>query len=220
MLRLFDIHRTYQAALSSGSIDGAESLVVRLRDFNTPEQERDELWAQLIDHYSSGSWRPDFNLYLDEFQNYLHLPQSLDEILVEARGYHLNPVLANQHLGQLAGPTREALASNARTRVVFQCGQEDARYLAREFDPWLQERHLRNLEPYQVAVRMFSSGHTVRPFTGRTRPAADAPGADNSERLIDSALERHGHSRDVVEVEIATRLGRFGFDDGSEEAPL
>ena len=35
MIRLSDqIHRAYQAALSSGSIDGAESLVVRLRDFN------------------------------------------------------------------------------------------------------------------------------------------------------------------------------------------
>ncbi len=52
MLRLSDqIQRAYQAALSSGSIDGAESLVVRLGDFNAPEQERDELWTQLIDHY-------------------------------------------------------------------------------------------------------------------------------------------------------------------------
>jgi hypothetical protein len=31
-------------------------------------------------------------------------------------------VLANQHLGQLAGPTREELASNARMRVVFLSG--------------------------------------------------------------------------------------------------
>jgi len=55
MLRLSDqIHRAYQATLSFGSIDGAESLVVRLRDFNAPEQERDELWTQLIDHYTSG----------------------------------------------------------------------------------------------------------------------------------------------------------------------
>jgi DNA-directed RNA polymerase specialized sigma24 family protein len=55
MFRLSDqIHRAYQSALSSGSIDGAESLVVRLRDFNAPEQERDELWTQLIDRYTSG----------------------------------------------------------------------------------------------------------------------------------------------------------------------
>ena len=56
MLRLSDqIHRAFQAALSSRSIDSAESLVARLRDFNAPEQERDELWTQLIDHYTSGS---------------------------------------------------------------------------------------------------------------------------------------------------------------------
>ena len=55
MIRLSDqIHRAYQAALSSGSIDGAESLVVRLRDFNAAEQERDELWTKLIDHYIGG----------------------------------------------------------------------------------------------------------------------------------------------------------------------
>ena len=55
MLRLSDqIHRAYQAALSSGSIDGAESLVVRLRDFNAPEPERDQLWSQLIDNYIAG----------------------------------------------------------------------------------------------------------------------------------------------------------------------
>jgi type IV secretory pathway TraG/TraD family ATPase VirD4 len=52
------------------------------------------------------SWRPDFNLYLDEFQNYLHLPQSLDDVLAESRAYRLNLTLANQHLGQL----RERLA--------------------------------------------------------------------------------------------------------------
>ena len=65
---------------------------------------------------------------------------------------------------------------------------------------------------------MFSSGHTVRPFTGRTRPAPNALGPDHVKRVIDSALERHGRSRNVVEAEIAARLGRFGFDDGSEEA--
>ena len=163
------------------------------------------------------AWRPDFNLYLDEFQNYLHLPQGLDDVLVEARGYHLSLVLANQHLGQLASSTREALATNARTRVIFQCGQEDARYLARELDPWLTDAHLRSLEPYQVAIRMFVAGHTVRPFTGRTRPAPAAAPSEHAQRLIAAALARYGRPRDVVEAEIAARLGRFGFDGGTEE---
>src|SRR5581483_12519305 len=85
--------------------------------------------------------RPDFNVYLDEFQNYLSLPQNIDDVLVEARGYHLDLALANQHLGQLQQTTRVALDANARTRVIFQCGQEDARHLERELSPELTERH-------------------------------------------------------------------------------
>src|SRR5260370_33717322 len=55
MLRVSDqLHRAYQSALSSGSIGRAESLVVRLCDLNAPEQGRDELWTQLIDHYIAG----------------------------------------------------------------------------------------------------------------------------------------------------------------------
>ncbi|MEO6858223.1 MAG: TraM recognition domain-containing protein, partial [Solirubrobacteraceae bacterium] len=115
--------------------------------------------------------RPDFNLYLDEFHNYLHLPQSLDEVLAEARGYRLNLVLANQHLAQLSASTREALAANARTRVVFQCGQDDAHYLAREFEPALTRRDLQSLQRFQAAVRLSVAGHTEPPFTGVTAPA-------------------------------------------------
>src|SRR5258708_26870442 len=105
-------------------------------------------------------------------------------------GYHLGLVLANQHLGQLSGPTREAIAANARTRVIFQCGQDDARYLAREFDPWLGDLQLRNLRPYQVAVRQFHAGRTERPFTAVTRPDPPSLGADHGRGLIEVALAR------------------------------
>ncbi|HVD02211.1 MAG TPA: hypothetical protein VNG93_13875 [Candidatus Dormibacteraeota bacterium] len=166
----------------------------------------------------------DFNLYLDEFQNYPHLPKSLDEVLVEPRGYHLSLVLANQHLGQLASPTREELASNTRTRVVFQSGFNPARRMP-AISPGSSTHGSRSGIYATTSRTKLRSGCSRpdtggRPLIGRTRPAADALGADHSERLIDSALERRGRSRDVVEVEIAARLGRFGFDDGSAEAAL
>jgi len=162
------------------------------------------------------SRRPDFSLYLDEFQNYLHLPQNLDGVLVEARGDHLGLVLAHQHLGQLATSTREALAANARTRVVFQSGQDDARYLAREFSPWLEEHHLRNLQPFQVAVRMYSEGRTERPFTGVTRPLPSGLGGDHADRLREEALSRYGRPRDEVERLLLERLKKRGLvpDEG------
>ena len=155
------------------------------------------------------SSRSDFSLYLDEFQNYLHLPQSLEDVLVEARGYHLGLVLANQHLGQLASATREALAANARTKVVFQCGQEDARYLAREFSPWLGDLQLLNLQPYQVAVRQFRDGRTERPFTGVTRPEPPSLGAAHAAALTAAALARCGRPRADVESEIEERLKTY-----------
>jgi len=155
------------------------------------------------------SLRSDFSLYLDEFQNYLHLPQSLEDVLVEARGYRLGLVLANQHLGQLASATREALAANARTRVVFQCGQEDARYLAREFSPWLGDLQLLNLQPHQVAVRQFRDGRTERPFTGITRPEPPSLGAAHAAALTAAALTRCGRARADVESEIEQRLRTY-----------
>jgi hypothetical protein len=162
-------------------------------------------------------WRPDFNLYLDEFQNYLHLPQNLDDVLVEARGYHLSLVLANQHLGQLQATTREALSANARTRVSFQCGQEDARYLAREFQPGLDERDLRNLQRFQVAVRLCVGGRTEPPFTGITVPPPPSLGEQSADRLVEKTIGRWGRPRAKVEAEIVRRLRSNGLLAAADE---
>jgi len=45
--------------------------------------------------------RRDAVLVIDECQNFLNLPRSIDEICAEARGYHLSLVLAHQNLVQL-----------------------------------------------------------------------------------------------------------------------
>jgi len=156
------------------------------------------------------SWRPDFNLYLDEFQNYLHLPQSLDDVLAEARAYRLNLTLANQHLGQLHASTRQAVEANARSKVVFQASQEEARHLAREFSP-LTEGHLQSLDLHQVAVRLSVAGHTEAPFTATTEPAPLSLGAEHAAALAAQSLERHGRPRLEVEAEIERRLAGLGY---------
>jgi len=156
------------------------------------------------------SWRPDFNLYLDEFQNYLHLPQSLDDVLAEARAYRLNLTLANQHLGQLRDGTRQAVEANARSKIVFQASQEDARHLAREFTP-LSEVHLESLDLHQVAVRLSVRGHTEAPFTAATEPAPPGLGEDHAAELAAQSLLRHGRARQDVEADIQRRLTGLGF---------
>ena len=152
--------------------------------------------------------RPDFVLYLDEFQNYLHLPSSLTDILAEARGYHLGLVLANQHLAQLGVGIRAALSANAGTRVVFRCGQDDARILEREFAPGLSEAQLRALARFQVAVRLGPGDQPARPFTGRTRPEPPGLGRVHAEAAAAAVLERVGRPRAEVERELRARLVR------------
>ena len=156
------------------------------------------------------SWRPDFNLYLDEFQNYLHLPQSLDDVLAESRAYRLNLTLANQHLGQLRDATRQAVEANTRTKVVFQLSQEDARHLAREFAP-LTESNLQTLGLHQVAVSLCVRGHTEAAFTAITQPAPPSLGAEHAAELAAESLWRHGRPRTEVEAEMQERLASLGF---------
>jgi hypothetical protein len=160
--------------------------------------------------------RRDFNWYLDEFPDYLNLTQSLDEVLVEARGYHVGLTLAHQHMAQVRGSTRDALSANARTRVVFQCGQDDARYMAREYEPWMNERQLRNLQRFQVAVRLCSGGRTLPPFTGVTPPPPDSLGADHAEKVAQASLARVGRPRAEVEAALLVRLKELGFAAGAE----
>jgi hypothetical protein len=155
------------------------------------------------------AWRPDFNLYLDEFQNYLHLPHSVDEILVEARGYHLSLTLAHQHLSQLPRSTRDALLGNAGTRLVFQCGDADARAMAHEFEPALSAHDLRDLGRFQVAARICFAGRTQAPVTGLTSPPP--PKLRDSSALAQASLQRYGRPRAKVEAEILARLEAKGF---------
>jgi hypothetical protein len=160
--------------------------------------------------------RPDFNLYLDEFHNYLYLPQSLDEVLAEARGYRLSLTLANQHLAQLSATTREALAANARTRVVFQCGQDDAHYLAREFEPVFSRLSLQSLQRFQVAVRLCVDGHSEPPFTAVTADSPPSLGDAHASRLAQSSLHRYGRPRAEVEAALVRRLRSEGVKKAND----
>ncbi|MHB1943523.1 MAG: type IV secretory system conjugative DNA transfer family protein, partial [Acidiferrobacteraceae bacterium] len=79
--------------------------------------------------------RLDAAVYVDECHNFLHLPGSVDDVLAEARGYHLALTLAHQHLGQLGKELADGVAANARNKVFFTTSPDDARTLARHVGP-------------------------------------------------------------------------------------
>jgi hypothetical protein len=158
------------------------------------------------------SERPDALLAIDEAHRVLHLPQTLEEVLVEARSLHLGLLLAHQHLAQLPAALRAAIGANVHTRIAFQC-EEDAQELASWFRP-LTSTDLAGLQQYQVAVRLCVGGHSEPPFVGRTRPAAPDLGAEHASALVAASLERWGRLRTEVEAEI---LARYRAQGASKE---
>jgi len=73
--------------------------------------------------------RPQYFLYLDEFQNYT--TQNISDILAESRKYGLSLVLAHQYLGQLSKELQDAVLNTVGTLACFRVGSEDAMTLAR-----------------------------------------------------------------------------------------
>jgi hypothetical protein len=121
--------------------------------------------------------RPDAGCYLDECQNFLTLPGSIEDMLAEARGYRLGLTLAHQHLRQLPTELADALATNARTKIVFACSPQDARTLARHTAPVLSEHDLARLPAFTAAARLVVHSADTTAFTLRTRTLpAPVPG--------------------------------------------
>jgi len=138
--------------------------------------------------------RVDSSLYVDECQNFLNLPRSFEELLAEARGYRLSLVLAHQHLAQLPKELREAVSSNARTKVWFSMSPEDAHALGRHMAPEVSEHDLAHLGAYQAAARLVVDGQETPACTLRTRPA---PPAISGRAEAVAAAARAAHGRPV-----------------------
>jgi hypothetical protein len=120
--------------------------------------------------------RRDAMLIIDECQNFLNLPRSIDEMAAEARGYRLSLVLAHQDLTQLPRETAAAISANARNKIVFNCSPEDARVLSRHTFPELDEHDLSHLDRYTAAARLVVDAAETPAFTLATNPPPDPLG--------------------------------------------
>jgi hypothetical protein len=147
--------------------------------------------------------RPVTFAYIDEFQDYLHLPAGVETMLAQARSLGLGLTLAHQHLGQLPTGVREAVLANARSRIIFQVAASDARTLARELAPYIKADDLQSLGRYEVVACLSAGGQTTRPVTATTLPSPAPTGQAATARLRSRA--RYGVAREAVEAAIQTR---------------
>ena len=145
------------------------------------------------------SEREPFYLYVDEFHNFLTL--SFANILTESRKYNLDLVLAHQYIEQLDEKITAAVFGNVGTIISFRVGAEDAKYLAREFQPVFEDADLVNLPNYHIYLKLMIDGITSKPFSAETLPSLLKRKSFKGIIILASG-NRYGRSRKDAEKEI------------------
>jgi len=143
--------------------------------------------------------RVDFNLFVDEFQNFA--TESFATILSEARKYHLSLIMANQYIAQMEEMVRESIFGNVGTLISFRVGPSDAPYLAKEFMPTFEETDLINLDKFQIYVKMAIGGVTSPPFSAKTL-APYVNQTNNLQEIIEASREKYTRPKEKVEKSI------------------
>jgi CxxC-x17-CxxC domain-containing protein len=147
------------------------------------------------------SERPDFYLYVDEFQNFA--TGSFKDILSEARKYRLNLILAHQYVAQMEETVRDAIFGNVGTMVVFRVGAYDAEALEVEFSPEFTAQDIVNLGFANVYMKLMINGVASRPFSALTLPPIPMPEKSYKEEIIEFSRKKYAASKEEVEKSIA-----------------
>lgn len=144
--------------------------------------------------------RPDFFLYVDEFQTFA--TPSFAGILSEARKYRLSLTLAHQYITQMDEVVRDAVFGNAGTLVAFRVGAADAEFLENEFMPSFTPEDLVNLSKFNVALKLMIDGISSRAFSAMTLPPFLLPDESYRDMIIQVSRERYGNSATEVAEKI------------------
>ena len=149
--------------------------------------------------------RPDFFLYVDEFQNFA--TETFADILAEARKFHLNLIVANQFIGQIDEEVKNAIFGNVGTIMSFRIGVTDANYLQHEFTPVFNETDLINVERFHCFVKTIVHNEPVPPFSMDT--SRDLSKLERDVRIAEMIKQlsrlRYGRDVNVVDAEIVYR---------------
>jgi hypothetical protein len=162
-----------------------------------------QLWQAIL---SRSSVRPERRhpvfVYVDEFQDYLHLPLDFADALAQARGLGVGFTLAHQYLHQLDPPLRSAVLANAQSRAAFRLGGEDARALAADSN--LDPEDFRELPAYHCYAQLVAESAPQPWASAETSPAPLARRDANEVRRASTAT--YGALRSVVEAELEALL--------------
>jgi hypothetical protein len=151
-------------------------------------------------------------VYVDEFQDYLHLPLDFADALAQARGLGVGFIVAHQHLHQLDPAMRAGVLANVQSRIAFRLPSEDARAIAA--GSALDAEDFQSLGAFEAYGQLVASA-AVQPWCSLRSLPPSAPSTDPALVRTTSRLA-YGRDRAAVEAELqALFFGdrRAGGDD-------
>jgi len=146
--------------------------------------------------------RPDFYLYMDEFQNFT--TESVSTILAEARKYRLDLIIAHQFIAQLMDNIKDAVFGNVGSMVSFRVGAEDAEFLEKQFEPVFGEQDLINIDNFNAYVKLLIESQTTTPFNIKIHPPTKGD-KDMASKIKQFSRVKYGKDKTIVEKEIRER---------------
>ncbi len=149
--------------------------------------------------------RTDFNLYIDEFQNFT--TDSIATILSEARKYRLNLTMAHQFIAQLEEKIKDAVFGNVGSELVFRVGVTDAEFLVKQFEPAFNQNDLVNIDNLNAYAKILINGQTSKPFNLKIGTTSWGGGnKELAEKLKQYSRMKYGQDRQAIEDDIFRRL--------------
>jgi hypothetical protein len=149
--------------------------------------------------------RPDFSLYVDEFQTYAS-PAFVD-MLSRGRKYRLACVCAHQHVGQLSTELREAIFGNVGTLIAMRSGVHDAPLLTAAMQPSVfSPVDYIQLPNFKGIAQVLDRNARTPAFTLATRPAPHGFGPDWVSTVRELSRATYGRARSSVERDIELRV--------------
>ena len=149
------------------------------------------------------SERKDFNLYIDEFQNFT--TDSIATIFSEARKYRLGLTVGHQFIAQLSEKIRDSVFGNVGSIISFRVGAQDAEFLVKQLAPVFNEGDLLNIENYNAYVKILINGQPSTPFSVKTFPP-EFGSLEAAVAVKEMSRQKYGKDRQEVEASILSRL--------------
>uniref|UniRef100_UPI002607463E type IV secretory system conjugative DNA transfer family protein n=1 Tax=Pseudomonas sp. TaxID=306 RepID=UPI002607463E len=154
-------------------------------------------------------------VYVDEFQDYLHLPLDFSDALAQARGLGVGFALAHQYIHQLDPAMRSAVLANAQSRIAFRLPSEDARMISAGSS--LDAEDFVSLGAFQCYAQLVAQG-AIQPWCSLGTLPPSQPFSDPA--MIRAASRgSYGADRAAVEAELHQLLFGRRSTDGNDLAP-